>query len=131
MMRFVTRPGQSHRVALKWLRHGSGRQVYRNLKAQEIHPQLYGLKWARLMFCREYTMEVSFACHALSMGLLMEEGTVHHVQDVLVLWDYIFASRSKPEGYDLVSSIEIISVSMVRDASHRPHASRGTMGLNP
>lgn len=56
--------------------------------------QLYGMKWARLMFGREF-----------------------RVEGVLVLWDHIFASSWIEGQPDVPECIENVAVAMVR-ASH-------------
>lgn len=46
-------------------------QVYDSLESLEIQPQLYILKWARLIFCREMD-----------------------VYDAMELWDFMFARKA-------------------------------------
>lgn len=53
--------------------------------------QLYGMKWARLMFGREF-----------------------RVEHVMLLWDHIFASSWLGGRPDLPECIEVVAVAMVR-----------------
>lgn len=55
-----------------------------------LHNQLYGMKWARLMFGREF-----------------------RVEGVLLLWDHIFASTWLDGRPDLPECIEVVAVAMV------------------
>eukprot|EP00941_MAST-03F_sp_MAST-3F-sp1_P005585 g5585.t1 len=92
------------RIQHRWLRQADPK-VYKRLLSLGIEPQLYAMKWARLMFGREF-----------------------HMEDVMALWDTLFAMRSKFMSakenllsYDptsitscsLTSSIELVSVAMV------------------
>lgn len=52
--------------------------------------QLYGMKWARLMFGREF-----------------------RVESVLRLWDHMFASTAKEGRPNLPERIELVAVGMV------------------
>ena len=49
--------------------------LYKHLNAQDVQPQLYGLRWYRLLFAREF-----------------------HVSDVCNLWDLIFSQRAEQQG---------------------------------
>lgn len=64
--------------------------LHRRMSALGIQAQVYAMKWVRLMFGREF-----------------------HLEDVLVLWDGVFAMRAHG-GYGLLTSVEWIAVAMVR-----------------
>lgn len=67
-------------------------ELYRLLRKMEIEPQIYALKWVRLLFGREF-----------------------HIEDVLVVWDALFADcGGKPNcAYLDLSLIEYIAVAML------------------
>eukprot|EP00752_Nemacystus_decipiens_P008922 g7965.t1 len=64
--------------------------LQRHLAELDISPQLYGMKWARLMFGREF-----------------------RVESVLLLWDHIFASSWIEGRPDVPECIECVAVAMV------------------
>eukprot|EP00002_Diphylleia_rotans_P017301 TRINITY_DN335_c0_g2_i1.p1 TRINITY_DN335_c0_g2~~TRINITY_DN335_c0_g2_i1.p1 ORF type:complete len:516 (-),score=98.78 TRINITY_DN335_c0_g2_i1:162-1709(-) len=68
-----------HHILLK----SKDEQLYQFLESQKIEPQIYCLKWIRLLFGREF-----------------------HLEDVMTLWDAIFAS-------DISSFIEYVAVAML------------------
>ena len=59
-------------------------ELYNFLSLLGIEPQVYALKWLRLLFFREF-----------------------HMQDVVVLWDFLFASE------DFQKSVDYIAVAML------------------
>lgn len=65
------------------------------------HKKLYGMKWARLMFGREFRVEA-----------------------VMLLWDHIFASSWIESRPDMPECIESVAVAMVR-----AHGGRGGHSL--
>ncbi|XP_052813221.1 TBC1 domain family member 5-like isoform X1 [Mya arenaria] len=64
-------------------------ELHGHLERQEIAPQIYGIRWIRLLFGREFPM-----------------------QDILVLWDAIFADGI---GFDLVDYIFVAMLLYLRD----------------
>ncbi|XP_052252707.1 TBC1 domain family member 5-like isoform X2 [Dreissena polymorpha] len=64
-------------------------ELHVHLERQEIAPQIYGIRWIRLLFGREFPM-----------------------QDLLVLWDAIFADSI---GFDLVDYIFVAMLLYLRD----------------
>eukprot|EP01137_Pigoraptor_chileana_P004808 Opistho-2@46964 len=71
----VTKLRRIQHVLLKEVDH----DLYLHLLKMEIEPQIYGLRWLRLLFGREF-----------------------HLDDVLVLWDAIFADGSHFEIVDYI-----------------------------
>jgi hypothetical protein len=61
--------------------------LYTALKRNEIEPQLYGLRWLRLLFSREFQMD-----------------------EVLLLWDGIFAEGSSLELVDWIALVMLIHI---------------------
>jgi hypothetical protein len=61
-------------------------ELYRHLHLMQVEPQLFGLRWLRLLFSREFPME-----------------------EVLVLWDHIFS-----EGFELVEWIAVAMLHHIR-----------------
>ncbi|ESO90059.1 hypothetical protein LOTGIDRAFT_123794 [Lottia gigantea] len=68
-------------------RHDS--ELHLHLERLEIAPQIYGIRWVRLLFGREFPM-----------------------QDLLMLWDAIFADSI---GFDLVDYIFVAMLLYIRD----------------
>ncbi|XP_053409326.1 TBC1 domain family member 5-like isoform X4 [Mercenaria mercenaria] len=64
-------------------------ELHMHLERHEIAPQIYGIRWIRLLFGREFPM-----------------------QDLLVLWDAIFADGI---GFDLVDFIFVAMLLYLRD----------------
>lgn len=64
-------------------------ELHSHLERLEIAPQIYGIRWIRLLFGREFPM-----------------------QDLLVLWDAIFADGI---GFDLVDYIFVAMLLYIRD----------------
>ncbi|CAN0113147.1 unnamed protein product, partial [Hapterophycus canaliculatus] len=64
--------------------------LQKHLAGLDISPQLYGMKWARLMFGREFRVEA-----------------------VMLLWDHIFASSWIEGRPDMPECIENVAVAMV------------------
>lgn len=64
-------------------------ELHMHLERLEIAPQIYGIRWIRLLFGREFPM-----------------------QDLLVLWDAIFADGI---GFDLVDYIFVAMLLYIRD----------------
>ena len=87
------------RVQHRWLRQADP-ECHARLATLGIEPQLYAMKWARLMFGREF-----------------------HIDDVSLLWDALFAMRAAgrepslaADGWTnapLPQSIELVAVAMV------------------
>jgi hypothetical protein len=61
--------------------------LFTALKRHEIEPQLYGLRWLRLLFSREFPMD-----------------------DVLILWDGIFAEGNNLELVDWIALVMLIHI---------------------
>jgi len=61
--------------------------LYIALKRHEIEPQLYGLRWLRLLFSREF-----------------------QIDDVLILWDGIFAEGNNLELVDWIVLVMLIHI---------------------
>jgi hypothetical protein len=61
-------------------------ELYRHLHLMRVEPQLFGLRWLRLLFSREFP-----------------------IQDVLQLWDHIFR-----EGFELVEWIAVAMLHHIR-----------------
>lgn len=72
-------------------------QLYEHLKQLEIDPHLYSLRWIRLLLGREF-----------------------HMEDVLLLWDAIFAQSSVGSN-TIPFFLELLCVSMVRCFSFSLH----------
>ncbi|CBJ32068.1 conserved unknown protein [Ectocarpus siliculosus] len=70
--------------------------VWADLNTETAYRQLYGMKWARLMFGREF-----------------------RVEGVLVLWDHIFASSWIEGQPDVPECIENVAVAMVVSIRHQ------------
>lgn len=64
-------------------------ELYNHLERLEITPQIYGIRWVRLLFGREFPM-----------------------QDLLAMWDAIFADGI---GFDLVDYIFVAMLLYIRD----------------
>ncbi|CAM9946583.1 unnamed protein product [Ectocarpus sp. 4 AP-2014] len=71
-------------------------ELQQHLSHLDISPQLYGMKWARLMFGREF-----------------------RVEGVLLLWDHIFASSWIEGQPDVPECIENVAVAMVVSIRHQ------------
>lgn len=63
-------------------------QLADHLQNEGVSSHLYGIKWVRLMFAREFSL-----------------------QDMLVLWDFLFAGFF--EGRSLLDMVEVVSVAMI------------------
>ena len=79
--------------------HKADPELHKRLVGMNIEPQLYALAWVRLMFGRQF-----------------------HIEDVMCLWDGVFAAQSNvggdgssPSGRDdkIVEIIEYVGVAMV------------------
>lgn len=64
-------------------------ELYNHLERLEITPQIYGIRWVRLLFGREFPM-----------------------QDLLAMWDAIFADGI---GFDLVDYVFVAMLLYIRD----------------
>ncbi|KAJ8036351.1 TBC1 domain family member 5 [Holothuria leucospilota] len=64
-------------------------ELYTHLTRLDIHPQIYGIRWVRLLFGREFTL-----------------------QDLLVLWDAFFADSA---SLDLIDYFFVAMLMLVRE----------------
>ncbi|KAF4799301.1 TBC1 domain family member 5 [Turdus rufiventris] len=71
-------------------------ELYMHLNRLEIAPQIYGLRWVRLLFGREFPL-----------------------QDLLVVWDALFADSIT---LNLVDYIFVAMLLYIRDACFTPHS---------
>jgi len=68
--------------------------LYRHLEANDVHPQVYMLRWIRLLFCREF-----------------------HLEDVRRLWDAFFAdSIEKEDGFSIADYMCVSMCLFVRSS---------------
>lgn len=63
----------------------------KHLEQLGIEPQVYGLRWLRLLFAREF-----------------------HIEDVLIIWDVLFA-KSEPESIDICLYFSLAMLQNIRD----------------
>ncbi len=87
--------------------------LYEHLERVEIAPQLYGIRWLRLMFGREFPL-----------------------QDLLVVWDNIFATSDRrlvlvgsTDAFPLVNHIFVVMVTLLSDHLRRCDFAQALMYL--